>query len=106
MRCSDRPNVKKSYKNTCGTPAPKGTLHCPATIPKKSAAVKKMSMAVVGRTLHWTKIGERQTVRAVSHLSSFPHFAKGCSSGAVAVEMEGLLFCALNAKSFHFVLGV
>jgi len=76
------------------------------TIPKKSAAVKKMSMAVVGRTLHWTKIGERQTVRAVSHLSSFPHFAKGCSSGAVAVEMEGLLFCALNAKSFHFVLSV
>src|SRR6266545_5626952 len=105
MRRSDRPNVKKSDKNTCGAPAPKGTLYGPATIPKKLAAVKKMSMAV-GGTLHWTKSGGMQTVRAVSHLSSFSHLAKGCFSGAVAVEMEGLLFCALNAKSFHFVLSV
>lgn len=32
----------------------------------------------------------------------FHSLNKGCSSGAVGVETEGLLFCALYAKSFSF----
>ncbi len=106
MRRSLRPNIQKSYTNTCGAPAPQGTLHSPVTIPKKPLAVKKAKQ-VVGGILCNTISGERQTAGAVSLLfHSFLHSATGCSSGAVVVEMEGSLFYALNAKSFHSVLTV
>lgn len=72
------PNVKKTYKNTCGAPAPEGILYFPATIPAKSVAVKKISKtAVAGGILSYRASGERLTAGAVSRaVSLFISFFK------------------------------
>lgn len=74
-RRSGRTNVIKSYKNTCGAPAPRTQIHPSAhPVPKKSVIKKSVPKSVTahnpdGGNLTYTVSGERLTPGAVSCIS-------------------------------------
>ena len=75
-RRSDRPNVTKSYTNTCGAPAPRTQIHLSHPVPKKSVTKKSVTKKSVtsdnptdGGNLTYTVSGERLTPGAVSCIS-------------------------------------
>ena len=70
-RRSDRPNVTKSYTNTCGAPAPRTQIHLSHPVPKKSVTKKSVTSdnPTDGGNLTYTVSGERLTPGAVSCIS-------------------------------------
>jgi hypothetical protein len=64
-RRSLRPNVAKSYRNTCGAPAPRGEIQQPAsTATNKPVTQKKLE--ITGGNLIYTRCGEALSPGAVS----------------------------------------
>ena len=105
-RRSGCPNVLKSYKNSCGAPAPRGKIYQPASlaVTKKSVLLNKAKTRI-GGSLTYTKSGEKLPPGAVSFLKWIPLSAslKWCVSGAVAVAMGEQLFSVTHAMSLHSV---
>lgn len=107
-RRTPRPNVTKSYKNTCGAPAPKASLKKgsnPTGVKSASAKSKKTSSSIhVGGDLVYTIKGSTLSPGSVSVFVPFDLLANineiNCDSGAVAAEMGELSFFVQPAKSF------
>ena len=70
-----RPNVKKSYKNTCGAPAPRTSLHQDHSNTTKNTTMnKKAAKPTNTQTLLYTTSGDRLPLGAVSSLVLFSLF--------------------------------
>jgi hypothetical protein len=63
-RRSLRPNVAKSYKNTCGASAPRGEIQQPASTATTKPVTQK-KLPVTGGNLTYTRCGEDLSPGAV-----------------------------------------
>jgi len=65
-RRSSRPNVTKSYKNSCGASAPRGIIQQPADTSSKISVPQPKKVKMTGGILTCTKFGEALDVGAVN----------------------------------------
>jgi hypothetical protein len=97
-RRSDRSNITKSYKNSCGAPAPKATLDKGSNLTVMKS-MKPSNSIHVGGDLVYTMKGSLLSPGSVSDfLFPFYLLANGINSGAVAAEMGEQWFFVQPAK--------
>jgi hypothetical protein len=83
-RRTSRPNVTKSYKNSCGAPAPRGFIQPASGTSSKSVTVKK-KLRITGGNLAYTRLGEALSPGSVSYICQNPiisssHISQWCSN--------------------------